>query len=60
MMSYFPPQHPTDWDRSGPEMAGFDPTPLAAAVSYAAEHETPWGRVHFENGVQSWLNLQIH
>ena len=25
-------------------MAGFDPTPLAAATSYAAEHETPWGR----------------
>ena len=25
-------------------MAGFDPTPLAAAASYAAEHETPWGR----------------
>jgi CubicO group peptidase (beta-lactamase class C family) len=44
MMSYFPPQHPADWERFGPEMAGFDPTPLAAATSYVAEHETPWGR----------------
>src|SRR5207253_2233130 len=44
MMSYFPPQHPAGWEHSGPEMAGFDPTPLAAATSYVAEHETPWGR----------------
>ena len=44
MMSYFPPQYRADWERSGPEMAGFDPDPLAAAIAYAAEHETPWGR----------------
>src|SRR3954453_12846522 len=44
MMSYFPPQHSADWERSGPEMAGFDQTPLAAAASYAAEHQTPGGR----------------
>ncbi|TMJ62980.1 MAG: serine hydrolase [Alphaproteobacteria bacterium] len=43
-MSYFPPQHPADWQRSAPEAAGLDPSGLAAATRCAAEHETPWGR----------------
>src|SRR5947208_2604275 len=44
IMSYFPPQHPADWQRSAPEAAGLDPSGLAAATRCAAEHETPWGR----------------
>jgi CubicO group peptidase (beta-lactamase class C family) len=43
-MSYFPPPHSASWDRADPGAARYDRATIAAAASFAAEHETPWGR----------------
>jgi CubicO group peptidase (beta-lactamase class C family) len=42
-MPYFPPAHPA-WEQAEPAAAGVDPAAIAAAASFAAEQETPWGR----------------
>ncbi len=42
-MTHFPPPHP-EWDHGQPEAAGLDPKGIAAAASFAVEHETPWKR----------------
>jgi CubicO group peptidase (beta-lactamase class C family) len=42
---YFPPPDAAgEWRRAAPEAAGLDGAALAAAVDFAAAHETPWGR----------------
>src|SRR5258708_6004202 len=43
-MPYLPPRSPAVWEYSAPEADGLDAAAVAAAASYAAEHETPWGR----------------
>jgi CubicO group peptidase (beta-lactamase class C family) len=43
--SYVPPAHGTaEWASIAPVEAGFDAAGLAAAVTFAAAHETPWRR----------------
>src|SRR3954447_2781193 len=43
-MPYFPPAHPASWEHANPAAAGVDAPAMASAASFAAEHETPWGR----------------
>src|SRR3954449_13408339 len=43
-MPYFPPAHPASWEHADPAAAGVDAAAMASAASFAAEHETPWGR----------------
>lgn len=43
-MSYFPSPDPAPWQHADPTEAGLDPPAIAAAASFAAERETPWGR----------------
>lgn len=49
----FPQPHPAPWPNATPQEAGFDAAKLAAAVEYAAAHETPWPNdiaAHIANG----------
>lgn len=43
-MSTFPPPDGQPWPHIAPDAAGFDPAGLAAAIAFAAAHETPWPR----------------
>ena len=43
-MIEFPPPHPAIWPSLPPAAARLDAAALAAAASWAAEHETPWSR----------------
>jgi CubicO group peptidase (beta-lactamase class C family) len=43
-MTRFPPPHGAEWPRSAPAAAGLAPACVAAAVSHAERHETPWRR----------------
>jgi hypothetical protein len=40
---YFPDRDER-WERRAPGQVGLDPDRLAAAVEFAAQHETPWSR----------------
>lgn len=43
-MPFTPPAHPAPWAVANAAGAGFDPTKLAEAISFAATRETPWPR----------------
>jgi CubicO group peptidase (beta-lactamase class C family) len=43
-MPYFPAPDGALWERAAPADSSFDPAGLAAAIGFAAEHETAWPR----------------
>lgn len=45
--AYLPPVHGSTWDTIAPAQAGFDASRLAAAASFAQEHESRWPRSLF-------------